>query len=491
MTKKREITSSLVAEPKPQFVRAFLATALGIIVAIGGMARPVRATEVHVNPGMSLSQIQAVVYGGGTVVFDAGNYNFGSGTLNVINSVILQGQTGANIVSTNRYPIRIVNGNVTLDNMTVEGLNFYGVRVYGGGDITFRNCTITGASNGVGVRFSRTYSGDLLVEGCRLKGGERGFSLRNADGARSMTVRNSDIYGYDYGLEAYKVNFPVTVIGNTVTATLRGIWLRYMNQSTVSENIIRGKMLRGIQTTWVSNAVISNNMIDREISPPWHKWWNGAIAIDYGENNIVENNIITGEGRSAIHLWRTRNNLIVNNDCSGYTCRWPGQSWNVCQFWDSDYSSGNTVSGNIWGPVPPESRLAAVVVSMRFEAAPSDDSILDNDYTLCGTPGWTDANPDGPGCVLLTEGTQNNFVSESGNFPPGTGGAKKQVLDVQALPPPDGLGSTTNRVVGHPAKFLAEDVPPGIGQRLKEIMAAIEALPTEEEEEEALLEEQP
>jgi len=327
------------------------------------------------------------------------------------------------------------------------------------------------------------------VSGNMIEAGQRGIYV---GGMSVCTITENTINAATDGIHAYQTA-QLCVSSNTITGPMegRGIWLEYMNQPTVTENVITGEMLRGIYTESVSNAQIRNNMIDRLVSPSWHAWYNGAIAIDYGENNSVENNVIRGEGRSAIHFWRTHNNSVLDNDCSGYTCRWPGQTWNVCQFWDSDYSSGNTLSGNIWGPVPPESRLATVVLSMRFGTAPSDNNILDNDYTLCGVPGWTDANPDGPGCVLLTEGTQKNFVSESGNFPPGTGGAKKQVLDVQALPPPDGLGSTTNRVVGHPAEYLEEDVPPGIGQRLKEIMAEIEVLSTEEEEEEALLEESP
>jgi parallel beta-helix repeat protein len=231
-------------------------------------------------------------------------------------------------------------------------------------------------------------------------------------------------------------------------------------------------MQRGIYLKNTSNSVISSNMISRVISPPWHKWHNGAIAIDFGANNIVKNNEIMGEGRSAIHLFRTHNNSILDNDCSGYTCKWsnPKQSWNVCQFWDCRDSSGNTVSGNIWGPVAPESRLATVVISFRKNASPSDDNILDNDYRQYNNvPGWTEANPDGPGCVLLTKGTENNFVFESGHFPYGTD-AKSQVMDL----------GTNNRVVGHDADHV---ISPGIGQRLKQIQAEIDALPEEEVEE--------
>ena len=179
-----------------------------------------------------------------------------------------------------------------------------------------------------------------------------------------------------------------------------------------------------------------------------------------------------GEGRSAIHLFRTHNNSILDNDCSAYKCisSHVHEGWYACQFWDSRDSSGNTISGNVWGPADLKSTWATVVISFRTDASPSDDNILDNDYrNYNNVPGWTAANPDGPGCVLLTEGTVNNFVFESGNFPQGTD-AKSQVMDL----------GTNNRVVGHDADDV---IAPGIGQRLQEIRAAIAALPEEQVEE--------
>jgi parallel beta-helix repeat protein len=262
----------------------------------------------------------------------------------------------------------------------------------------------------------------------------------------------------------------VVVADNNISGTLQyGIWAQVVNSVSITNNTIQGEMWRAIALNWAYDSAISNNMIDRVISPSSHPWWNGAIDLDNGANNVVRSNQIMGEGRSAIHLYRTYNNSILDNDCSGYTGKWSGQTWNVCQFWDSGYSSGNTVSGNVWGPVAPESTLATVVMAFRGGASPTDDNILDNDYRQYNNvPGWTEADPDGPGCVLLTEGTENNLVFESGHFPRGTN-AKSQVMD---------LGSN-NRVVGHAADNV---ISPGIGQRLKAIQAQIDALPSEEVE---------
>jgi hypothetical protein len=66
---------------------------------------------------------------------------------------------------------------------------------------------------------------------------------------------------------------------------------------------------------------------------------------------------------------------------------------------------------------------------------------------------------------LIAE-AENNLVHESGRFPPGTGDAKKQVLDDVR----ERTGTTTNRVVGHPSNFFADDINPGIGQRKKDAL---------------------
>jgi len=59
-----------------------------------------------------------------------------------------------------------------------------------------------------------------------------------------------------------------------------------------------------------------------------------------------------------------------------------------------------------------------------------------DDFTRSGLHGWA---TDGQGDVLLWMGTEENFVFESGNFEPGTGGARQHVLDL----------GVNNTVIGH------------------------------------------
>ena len=550
MTKKRKITSSLFGEPKPQFLRVVLAATLGIVVAVGfaGTAQA-QITEVWPTGNLALDQsnVENAVNKSGTVILHATNTKgvptaFNFSYVYVTKDVTIKGEklhgSGLGNEWTPDHPSNVYfytpDGEILSDRtvvyctekyggkmafrladerkLVIEGLrfdSFIGWAVYinacSSGGVEIRDNVITHILRGYGhigieiwdiPEWPETINGDIIIENNAIKEAKT-VSIR-ARRAADLYISNNALNNAKTCIDVQKTA-DLYISNNTINdAKDRGIWagktadlyisnntinnaetcidVRDVSNGTITNNTITGEMQRGIYLKNTSNSVISSNMISRVISPPWHKWYNGAIALDKGENNIVRNNEIMGEGRSAIHLFRTHNNSILDNDCSGYTSKssYPGQSWNVCQFWDSRDSSGNTVSGNIWGPVAPESRLATVVISFRKNASPSDDNILDNDYwQYNNVPGWTEANPDGPGCVLLTEGTENNFVFESGHFPHGTD-AKSQVMDL----------GTNNRVVGHDADHV---ISPGIGQRLKEIMAEIDALT---EEEEALLEEE-
>jgi len=421
ITKRTKMKPTSFSESKPQVARWVMAT-LGFVIAVGFAGTAAQASVINVPADKPTIQdaVNAAV-SGDTIMVAPGEY------------------AGAWIEKT--------------------------VKIIGSGPGTRITTGTPPWGDGLDVfQAAGTEISNLAIELLGFSTG--GVWVRSAD---NCTVRDLKVTATWCGIYSdYSDN--VVITGNNISGTLyHGIWAQVVNSASITNNTIKGEMYRAIAFNGAYDSVISNNMIDRVISPPSHPWWNGAIDIDNGANNIVRSNQIMGEGRSAIHLYRTYNNSILDNNCSGYTGKWLGQSWNVCQFWDSGYSSGNTISGNLWGPVAPESTLATVVISWRSGAAPRDDNILDNDYRrYSAVPGWSEANPDGPGCVLLTVGTQNNFVFESGHFPQDTD-AKLQVMDL----------GINNRVVGHDADNV---ISPGIGQRLKEIQAQIDALPAEEVE---------
>jgi hypothetical protein len=99
--------------------------------------------------------------------------------------------------------------------------------------------------------------------------------------------------------------------------------------------------------------------------------------------------------------------------------------------------------------------------------------IVQNDYRLTGVQS---------GAILLASraelryptgaGTEvtNNLIFESGGFPPGTGGALQQVIELNILTnPATGLPYVyDNRIVGQSAEGLDD---PGIGQAIAKVHA--------------------
>jgi hypothetical protein len=76
--------------------------------------------------------------------------------------------------------------------------------------------------------------------------------------------------------------------------------------------------------------------------------------------------------------------------------------------------------------------------------------------------------------VILGAASEGNLVFESCGLPQATGSSTEQVLDLPREPDPQKAGSTTtNIVVGHSADILAEDINPGVGQRVREALAVL------------------
>jgi len=374
------------------------------------------------------------------------------------------------------------------DTVTVEPGEYAGaeilktVEIIGSGPDTRITTGIPPYGDGllvIGIDASGTEISNLAIElpspdggGVVLQAGfVEGVGWKGPD---NCTVRDLTVTARWCGIYC-ELSDNVVVTGNNISGTLyHAIWAQAVNNASITKNTIEGEMYRAIKFNWAYDSVISNNTIDRVISPPEHNWWNGAIATDNCATCAIQGNVIRGEGRSAIHLFNTDDSTIIGNDCSGFAANWGGvmtpiEEKGLCQMYFSDNSDRNKVSGNVWGAVPSDG-VAVVFVSRR--GSPSGDlTIQNNNYRQCGVPGW--AKTDGPGCVLLENGTWGSLVFESGNFPPGTGGAQNQVIDLTK----ELEGSTTNRVIGHPAKFLMGDLNPGIGQRLQEIMDQLEALP--------------
>ncbi len=176
---------------------------------------------------------------------------------------------------------------------------------------------------------------------------------------------------------------------------------------------------------------------------------------------LVESNTIMGKADWGIALDSgSSNNIIKANNLENFTAVQFGQ-YGAAQILIGGGGHGNLITGNVIGPLGPGAG-AGILCWMGY-----DNDLLRNDYRSSGIQGLSGSNL---ACVLMGPATGGNLVHESGRFPRGTGGATEQVLDL----PRELTGSTTNRVVGHSASTLAEDINPGIGQRVKDALEQLE-----------------
>ena len=120
----------------------------------------------------------------------------------------------------------------------------------------------------------------------------------------------------------------------------------------------------------------------------------------------------------------------------------------------------NLFTRNVIGPLAPEA-IGGIV------CRGTDNDIIRNDYIGSNIPGLASSDL---ACVILGAASEGNLVFESGGLPPGMGGSNEHVLDLTREP----AGTTTNIVIGHSVDVLAENLNPGVGQRVKDALAILD-----------------
>jgi hypothetical protein len=237
-----------------------------------------------------------------------------------------------------------------------------------------------------------------------------------------------------------------------------------------------------IPSNWnyIKDCVIEGNLIDQLIvtddaggPTPFgsgfgidlENWLGGGVM----ENNRIINNTIKNWDDPGIFIggfagWfgnesYHRGTRIAGNTFENHVKFQGTGSVDAVIYVEGPLCSENTITGNTIGNIQDGG-----VEAIHVYAGAHHNTIENNDYRQSTLPGWTyDANGDVLtfGCIWLDSESSNNSVFESGNFPPGTGGTKKQVANQ----------GTDNRVVGHRANEIAhlEQDNPGIGQKLQEL----------------------
>jgi hypothetical protein len=226
-------------------------------------------------------------------------------------------------------------------------------------------------------------------------------------------------------------------------------------------------------------VLIRGNTINVDTSPDAVVTAIEVGTTDGGLNGaVVAGNTVSGTTYAGLRRYGYgRGVTILDNDFSGL------QAAHQMSIQASD----SLVAGNTLGPVVPYSgwtygvpQPAVLLYSGNFYPdntpmpRPTENSVfLKNDYRLTGVVS---------GAVLLASraelryptgaGTEvkNNLVFESGGFPPGTGGALLQVIELDLLTNPNtGLPYVyDNRIVGQTANGLED---PGVSEAIRQILA--------------------
>ena len=179
---------------------------------------------------------------------------------------------------------------------------------------------------------------------------------------------------------------------------------------------------------------------------------------------LVQDNTIIGKADLGIVLANGASNNILKRNNLEYLTALEFGSIGAAHIVVGSGCYGNVITRNAIGS-PGEGAFGGIV------CLGTDNDIIRNDYAGSGIPGLTTS--DLP-CVILSAASERNLVFEPGRLPPGTGGATEQVLDLSSEPTPDGTpGTTANIVVGHSADILAEDINPGVGQRVENALAVL------------------
>ncbi|MHC4118966.1 MAG: right-handed parallel beta-helix repeat-containing protein [Planctomycetota bacterium] len=285
-----------------------------------------------------------------------------------------------------------------------------------------------------GDTFAVYAAGGTEISNLTIESGGMWSLVIYADAADNFTVRDVTISG-DHWSSMLAIESDNTVVSNN---TILGggpstcIWLVNCPGSQVSGNTIEGPHGVGMDLNGCPNGIVSGNTISGTQGY--------AILMQrYSDYSTVTGNVIKDfdsnkAGRSPIYL-----------------------SSSYCTFTDNKlinvYDPHNHAAG--FGP-------RAGIYIRRGSA----NTLIGNDYSKSGLPGWNKKHPSGPGSVQLRESTNDNVVDEN-KFPPGTKVCEQvdDWTDSLETPEYDGL----NEVVGW-------DRCPDIADRIRDA--------AEEEEEE-------
>jgi parallel beta-helix repeat protein len=181
-------------------------------------------------------------------------------------------------------------------------------------------------------------SSNIIVDGngytLQGSGSESGFEL---DGVNNVTIQNTNIQTFSYGINLYD-SYNNTISGNNITDNNNGIVLDG-SSNTISGNTITNNEFAGIRLDGSSDNTISGNTItNNEFA---------GIRLDGSSDNTISGNNITNNNAHGVSIYGSSDNTIYGNNIThNYVYNEIYKEYHYAGIYIYGSSNFNTISGN-------------------------------------------------------------------------------------------------------------------------------------------------
>jgi parallel beta-helix repeat protein len=192
-------------------------------------------------------------------------------------------------------------------------------------------------------------------------GSGNGFTLI---GVSNVTIKNTNIQNFTYGIYAETTTFIVVTDNNLTKNTYDGIGLFYCDTVTVQANRLAHNDYDGVEIYNCSNNNVEENYIATNA-------WFGIGIYEYSTGNVTRNKIV--DNYNGIELSYSSNIKIFHNDFINHTQHASTQF--SLAVWDNGYPSG----GNYWSD-----NTGTDIYSGPYQNETGSDRINDTPYNCSG-----------------------------------------------------------------------------------------------------------
>ncbi len=335
-------------------------------------------------------------------------------------------------ISDSQSVIRITENGLTLDGNghIISGLGQgCGVEVRYQTDVTIKNLTLQGLTNGVVLMYS---SNSRLMNNTANSNTQNGIYLGKSSGNTLIgNTANSNNYA---GIQVYDNGNGNTLTGNTTNSNvMHGISItQNSSNNTLEDNTANSNTLSGIHLGWFcsfntlsGNTTLNNGTCGITLREGCHSNTllgntassnnlHGILLEHNSQQNILTDNTANTNGRAGIWFYSSGYNTITGNSCNS----------NALEGIFLNHSSGNTLTGNIFNLNPSGIKLLdsfnnlinnnditySSAYGMTLDGS-SNNSVYNNKFIDNGTQAWVKAGTSG-NVFNLDEPIGGNYWSD-------------------------------------------------------------------------------